>query len=405
MVGPPKLDLMRSMARWGRRLDPAEVMRGQRSSFNSRFPTRTPKAAAKRARHHRLTRYARLTFEKLAPLWDGAISVFSPSVAKNGVSRATPPSGFRPERFGLPSHGTPLGNFAAMRARLPRGPSFNPSLRHGPGLQSARAFSSAPQGARLFETMITNAPLALRAVGCELDDQWSRKNSAQAWTAFAHSMKVHRYGAQYGQRMLTPVKASETLNSSPVKASSAELLEADDELSQQDLDYLFPLTVSKTSRHDVVTTLYVPLEPDIEAWRVVEDFVSLEASGNMLDHAIRDKLYSIHAAYSLHEKRLTALELLLREYGIWPNSLDVAELLRSSRSGQPLALQVEFNGWRKDDVASLLTRRLGSFDWCTLFEEDYTSLSFGPPDEANSELDVLDPIVLESFNSRIQPSH
>ena len=78
MAGPPKQDLFRAMARLGRNLDPAGALRAQRTAA-SRYSTRTPGVAARRARRHRLGRYARLTLEKLAPFWDGALRVFSPS--------------------------------------------------------------------------------------------------------------------------------------------------------------------------------------------------------------------------------------------------------------------------------------------------------------------------------------
>lgn len=334
--------------------------------------------AARRGRRHRLGRYARLTLEKLAPFWDGALRVFSPSSVKNGMRPASPRSGFVPEHFGLSSRATPLGNFAAMRARLPHGPAYVPSMRHGAGLQSARSFSSGPQGARLFETLVTNAPLALRAVGCEVEDQWSHKWTAQrAWSAFAHSLNVHRFGIELDGSLYTPVKRADVAQAKALEKSAATAAAYEDEtkntltVSQYDLEHLFPVAPSKQMRRRVVTTLYVPLEPDIPPWPNGPAWRAVDVSGRILDPEVRERLCLIHEAYCDHKRRIVRLEWLLREHHLWPTHLNVDALLSEAEPSHPLALQIEFDGWTKARVCDLLQRRLGSYDWCTLFEEDY----------------------------------
>lgn len=380
------------MARLGRNLDSAGALRAQRTAA-SRYSTRTPGVAARRARRHRLGRYARLTLEKLAPFWDGALRVFSPSTVKNVVRPLAPRSGFVPEHFGLSSRATPLGNFAAMRARLPRGPTYVPSMRHGAGLQSARSFSSGPQGARLFETLVTNAPLALRAVGCEVEDQWSHKWTAQrAWSAFAHSLNVHRFGIELDGSLYAPVKRTDVSDAKAFNASAlaaAPMYEDEPEhtltVSERDLERLFPVAPSKRMRRRVVTTLYVPLEPDIPPWYDGPGGRAADVSGRILDPEVRERLRVIHEAYCAHKRRIVRLEWLLREQHLWPNHLNVDTLLSEADPSHPLALQIEFDGWTKARVCDLLQRRLGSYDWCTLFEEDYlTDTDVADADEARS---------------------
>ncbi|CEH18789.1 hypothetical protein CBOM_05499 [Ceraceosorus bombacis] len=65
---------------------------------------------------------------------------------------------------------------ASVRARVRPSPTVSalkPSLTHGPGLQTARNFSSGGGGGRLFGDVFTNAPLAFRAAVDELDDDLS----------------------------------------------------------------------------------------------------------------------------------------------------------------------------------------------------------------------------------------
>ncbi|WFC96165.1 hypothetical protein MBRA1_002821 [Malassezia brasiliensis] len=299
-------------------------------------------------------------------------------------------SGFVPEHFGLSSRATPLGNFAAMRARLPRGPSYVPSMRHGAGLQSARSFSSGPQGARLFETLVTNAPLALRAVGCEVEDQWSHKWTAQrAWSAFAHSLNVQRFGIELDGSLFAPVKRFDGSQAKALDASAATAAAFEDEaenkivLWQHDLERLFPIAPSKRMRRHVVTTLYVPLEPDIPPWPNGPGWNAADVSGNILDPEVRERLCIIHEAYCAHKRRILRLEWLLREHHLWPTHLNVDALMLEADPSHPLALHIEFDGWTKARVCDLLQRRLGSHDWCTLFEEDYLT---EPYDAGASEL-------------------
>lgn len=402
MIGPSKLDLMRSVARWGRRLHTGQKIRREVPSVHRPIPTRPPGVAAKQARCHRFRRYARFTLEQMTSVWDGALGVFLPSSAKRLGPRTPTRKGFVPEHFGLSSRATPLGIFAAMRARLPRGPAFVPSLRNGAGFQSARSFSSGPPGARLFETMVTNAPLALRAVGCELDDQWKQKTSVCPNSAFAFSLKAQRYGT-HSDQLQTPVVLAKPSSSAPISEAAPCLTESEYEPCMDDLELLFPVPVERMVPRSVVTTMYVPLELDMRAWLQAEDMAVLEESdGAILDTSTKERLCMVRATYRQHAQRLTALEQLLREYGIWPNRLSVQEILRVPRLDDPLALQVEFRGWKKCEVQSLLIRRFGSCEWCTLFEEDTISgLCYGAKEEANAELDLLDPLALASATSAV----
>lgn len=413
MVGPPKLDLMRSAAKWGRRLDALPGMRHLASPQQGRMGyarLRTdapPGAALKQARRlrslSRMGRYMSYTLEQIAPVWKGALRVFSPSHAAQTATRMPSRPGFVPEHYGLSSRGTRLGNFALMRARLPRGPSLAPSMRHGPGLQTARSFSSGPQGARLFENMITNAPLALRAAGCDLDKDWNRK-ATHATPAFAYAMKAQRWGLQCSQRALDMAAASANAamgawHEEP-KAAVPERIQTVEEYtpSAYDLDLLFPMPVTSRPSSKLITTMHVPLEPDIsnilERDQAVETYASLEDSwtaSGMLDTTVRERLHAIHAAYSAHEQRLTALEQVLRGRGIWPSDLDVSAMLTSSSLRQPLVLEIAFEGWSRDEVQRMLEYHLGSCEWCSLSETRCEpDLFYGPPDAPNAELDMLD---------------
>ncbi|GAK66422.1 uncharacterized protein PAN0_013d4644 [Moesziomyces antarcticus] len=92
----------------------------------------------------------------------GAADVFRATSSQNTARAAY-------SRFTSPSVGFARGGLSGIGARPAGGQLALSPLRGGVGLQSARQFSSG--GARVFDNLVVNAPLALRLAADEIDDK------------------------------------------------------------------------------------------------------------------------------------------------------------------------------------------------------------------------------------------
>ncbi|WFD43984.1 hypothetical protein MPSI1_002649 [Malassezia psittaci] len=390
MGTPSNFALMRRMVRQGVPWSPSASARNSVRSANEKSLLRRKHGFSSVPRRHRLNRYVQITIEKLKPLWQGAFGTFKASQSSGRLSRCDIPKGFSSAPFYSSTPNTALGRFASMRARLPSAPQFKPSIRHGAGLQSARSFSSGPQGARLFESVITNAPLALRAAGCELQNPQKSQSHVSQAIAFAQTLVSHRYGvscsfpftdstSKYSDLLfdeVNDVAVSKQLSEESCSAvqrlqTTFEPYQEETDLVNRDseLSHYFQDPVELKARKKWVATMYVPLEPDIPEWESWKYSSNLEEAANcILDDAMREKLQHLQGIYQTHRVRLQALERLLREIHVWPKHMSVTELCHTLDSGHPMALQIDLADWRKEQVMHLLRDRFGSFDWLSISE-------------------------------------
>ncbi|WFC99634.1 hypothetical protein MYAM1_002379 [Malassezia yamatoensis] len=390
MGTPSNFALMRRMVRQGVHWNPSGSTRNSARFANEKLSLRRKNGFSSVPRRYRLNRYFQITIEKLKPLWQGALGTFKASQSSGNLSRNQVPKGFSSAPFSSSTPNTALGRFASMRARLPSGPQFKPSIRHGAGLQSARSFSSGPQGARLFESVITNAPLALRAAGCELQNSPKSQNCMSQATAFAQTLVSHRYGVTCSfQSKDSTSKYSDLLfdemdhvpASKQLPEESCSTMQCSQTLSEPyqektdlrsreiELRHYFRDPMERKLPRNWTATMYVPLEPDIpdrELWKYSANFDG--GATCILDDAMREKLLHLQGVYQTHRVRLQALEHLLREIHVWPKHMSVAELCHTTESGHPMALQIDLADWRKEQVMHLLQDRFGSLDWLSISE-------------------------------------
>ncbi|WFD31690.1 hypothetical protein MSPP1_002729 [Malassezia sp. CBS 17886] len=325
------------------------------------------------------------------------------------------------------AQGSPLGRFAAVRARLPRAPTAPVSLQYGAGMHSARAFSTGPAGGRLFENMVSNAPLALRALGSELDDEWrtAKSGKAAAPSPFAYMMSAQRWGVQQTKSMVNALHSSANglvrvlmddmddesfwlelhpeLGDKRSVRPASPVLESES-CMQDDIALLFPTLppAALGPAPGLVTRLLVPMEPDLGPLLAAADNPdaasepgTVSCSGSwvsvdLLDDDVKHRLRMMQAAFRLHRERMCALEELLREHRVWPSHLTLEQLQSASRSeASPMILQVVFDGWSKDAVLRVLQARLGPCDWVMLVEEPSMPLvSDGSWDSDTAEQDT-----------------
>ncbi|KAF6766971.1 hypothetical protein PSEUBRA_001602 [Kalmanozyma brasiliensis GHG001] len=125
-------------------------------------------------------RTSHLTYRVRSPLLRGALSAFrstSPSTARANYTQLTQ----RTISFAR-------GTLSGLGARPCAGPLTLSPLRGGVGLQTTRQFSSG--GARVFDNLIVNAPLALRLVGGEVDHKARRGKRAPLAPARASARRT-----------------------------------------------------------------------------------------------------------------------------------------------------------------------------------------------------------------------
>lgn len=230
------------------------------------------------------------------------------------------------------------------------------SMSHGAGLQSARTFCSGSANARLFENMITNAPLALRAFGKEFFDHGHVHAKGPSYT-FATAMKVQRYGLSnafnkggLGLASLCMKDAADV----PEFEGSPDLI--------KDMELFFPICTSFSClgpHQDVVTVLTLALDPPLDFLAKQEPIKSVKAltmNERLLNDSVRSTLCEIRAKYKQHYGCISLVEATLRLHKMWPENLDVSHLeFPVGLSTSSAVLRVDLSGWRQCDVELALS--------------------------------------------------
>lgn len=176
--------------------------------------------------------------------------------------------------------------------------------------------------------IITNAPLALRAAGDELSDELkkSRRAPSAVTATKARSMGPRRSGA-FGeqQRQKFAFRLAETRNaftSTPKAAGVARAAAAGPSVQVQerqqegDFDFYFPeAPASETvpESEKIITTIVVPVDPDIAGLIQGPHPASSEESPSLLGNGLWDDVQRRTDAYQRHRLRLVSVFRILDE--------------------------------------------------------------------------------------------
>ena len=359
MSGPTRMDSSRVFAKWVRQRHLAQQYKSRHLATSVRVRGRSPQKlhsdlhpSRSRQRFHRIQNVIKSTLGQIAPVLNGAFRVFLPSHARVACIRAS-----SRELASFSTRRTPssrLAAFAMKRVHLPRGPGLHVSTCHGPGLQSARAFSSGGAGARLFENMITDAPLAIRAFGNKFKDE-----------AHVRESKSLRREARAAKTQLKAVRGVMPLNHyglASLCAMEPAALTDLDSVNTDDMELFFPL--AKTSSacagpfqgvKTVLTVALDPYTPMIDGKSEVFCSQNMpQVSASLLDENMQLKLHQIQARYKHHHECIKLLEAVLRYHNMWPSKLDMSCVEVPIVSNKPVFLRIKIPGWRKPDVEAAL---------------------------------------------------
>lgn len=252
-----------------------------------------------------------------------------------------------------------------------------PSQLYGPGLQTARNFSS---GAPKFAYLITNAPLALRAGGDELRDGLGKTNKAGDNARLARRSPRRSAPLTQSQRHNLAVRvgtSSLRANEKASKASKAStsyqptVTEKKAAAASSDLDLYFPevpVTVNEAERRSssAIAELIIPMEPDV---LTILAHTEVEASLErpyMLDRHLRDVSQLTTEAYHLHKIRLRTVWRLLEDlesghlsFGGKRRFVRDSDVEFLPETLHHVGYKVRVRGFSADEIKSLLVDRLG----------------------------------------------
>ncbi|KAK0189285.1 hypothetical protein F5146DRAFT_1003223 [Armillaria mellea] len=208
---------------------------------------------------------------------------------------------------------------------IPRGPVV-PRTVTQVGLGTARNFSS---GRVLFENFAQNVPVTGRAF-CEVD--WEIKMRKER-EAMKKSIKHDKKKAQ-GKLSLKAKENKIVLPSAPASTVDAEI------------EHYFPAPPN----NGVTTSLLIPLAPTpTERTPLPPDTPSHQSLLPL------PKLASIHTSHELHSLRVSSLFARLDAANVWERGVQCsAYATRADANGACTILKVEFVGWTKAEVRSII---------------------------------------------------
>ncbi|CAO1628676.1 unnamed protein product [Parajaminaea phylloscopi] len=257
----------------------------------------------------------------------------------------------------------------------PQGASFRTPF-HGPGLQVARNFSA---GTPHFAYLITNAPLALRAVGDELRSN----NKSGDKTTIAGPRKPRRSPRRLGagtesqrQKLLLRVASGQNASTSAqaskaIRASTAAKAPSQAERYESNYDLYFPEVPvqheSAASACNALTEMVIPMEPDIYHILAYETMLDGQqtASGRMLDGRLRQATEQTLDAYHLHKLRLRGVFRLLEDLEAGMPRPGEHRVVRYSDveflpdTLHHVGYKVRIRGYTATEIRQMLVERLG----------------------------------------------
>ncbi|KAK0207647.1 hypothetical protein IW262DRAFT_522578 [Armillaria fumosa] len=222
---------------------------------------------------------------------------------------------------------------------IPRGPVI-PRPVTQVGLGTARNFSS---GRVLFESFAQNVPVTGRAF-CEVD--WEIKMRKER-EAMKKSIKHDKKKAG-GKLSLKAKENKIVLPSSPASEPTVDA----------EIEHYFPAPPS----NGVTTSLLIPLAPTPTERTPLPPDTPTHQSLLPLP-----TLASIHISHELHSLRISSLFARLDTANVWERGVQCsAYATRADANGACTILKVEFIGWTKAEVRSIIGES-GS-GWCALEE-------------------------------------
>ncbi|SJX64723.1 uncharacterized protein SRS1_15540 [Sporisorium reilianum f. sp. reilianum] len=191
-------------------------------------------------------RAARASYKVQSPLLKGAIDAFRSTAQRTSAHTTTKAYSSLNSASVKFSRGTLSGLGARPAARTL---GLSP-LRGGVGLQTARKFSSG--GARVFDNLIVNAPLALRLAGDEVEDKakLAKRLPASTRRTLTAAAGARRTGSTFSSAALP--RNALLFATSQKSATSASCSTASDSEADFDLYFQFPELALPTP-HTVVT--------------------------------------------------------------------------------------------------------------------------------------------------------
>lgn len=316
-------------------------------------PSLLPQSAARRVLTEARTFLGRFFAELTAP----GIGT-TPSVARSfhGGSASRIPS--IQSRLSLPAR-TMLAKSLEVRhfPRVPTAP--RPCTVTNVGLGTARNFST---GRTVFQSFAENVPVALRAFNeVDLDIKASKEN-------FKRSMKTGKQKQQHNNKNRLLPKDQKKKKVSQTVAEKAS--------SEAEMEKYFTSSMSS----NVTSHLLIPLAPT--------DYSSPPADPGGGHERLfpLSELASIHNSHELHSLRVSSLFARLDAANVWERGVLCSAYAQSTDlQGTCTILKIEFQGWTKDEVRSVIGES-GS-GWCVL-EETRTA----PSEENDMFSDTLSDI-------------
>ncbi|SPO31139.1 uncharacterized protein UTRI_05214_B [Ustilago trichophora] len=356
------------------------------SAVLKRFLVRTARAVRFTLAKHHIRPSLRLFFRttKLAPssirspLLKGAIETFKSTASRT----ATTTTRAVYARLNNPTVAFSRGALSGIGPRPAAGQLTLSPLRGGMGLQSARKFSSG--GARVFDNLIVNAPLALRLAGDEVEEK-AKLASRKPMTSrrLVHVTGARRTGATFTSAKL-PLNAFAFATSvkRPQQQSTASIAEESikSDLNTNDLSEYFqfpqlPLT-SPTACDTVISIRLV--DPLFVALGGRDPTPPSHAScPRLFDEAF---LFDANTALEYEHRRYLRAKALLRV--LWDSGL-----VKGEHEGEmdlfsdPAMWTVRIIGREPGEVRRTLRASL-AFEW-----EPWCTISpLSNPEENNSQL-------------------
>ncbi|KAG7444541.1 uncharacterized protein BT62DRAFT_934183 [Guyanagaster necrorhizus] len=222
---------------------------------------------------------------------------------------------------------------------IPRGPVVPRTITQV-GLGTARNFSS---GRVLFENFAQNVPVTGRAF-CEVDWEIKMRREKEAMKkTIKHDKK------KAGGKLSLKAKENKfVLPSTPALEPTVEA----------EIEHYFPAPPS----NGVTTSLLIPLAPTPTERTPLPPDTSPHQSLLPLP-----KLSSIHTSHELHSLRVSSLFARLDVANVWERGVQCSAYAnRADANGVCTILKVEFVGWTKAEVRSVIGES-GS-GWCVLEE-------------------------------------
>ena len=314
------------------------------------------------------------SYQVQSPLLRGAIDAFR-STAQRSSGRGYVQLSQRSVSFAR-------GTLSGLGCRPAAGPLAVSPVRGAVGFQTARKFSSG--GARVFDNLIVNAPLALRLVGDEVEDKakLSRKKAVSSRRGSA-GLSARRTGSTF-----SGAKLPENALSFACKQRSATTATRSTHSSvptDLDLYFHFPQLPhpSHAYAYDTVVSMRLvdPLHTELGGRAP-----SSSDGSRLFDSAL---LLDVQTAFEYEQVRYLRAKAILRV--LWSVGLDHVQL------GQERWI-VTVKGVRADELMQLLKSEvMFDFDaWCSFNE---VHIAGSTSDRSNQDCDVSTPSLVSLTQS------